>query len=160
MAVKMTNFYFLLFLLSVFCLVLNLSPSMNTFKERKPFFKHVSDKLKDCGSSDYVVLGGGLNCTENKVLDRKHTEQHLASQQALRQLVSPHGLVDVWRRAHASSRQFTWPHISENRISLARLDRFFHCLKHHFSIFKTCKISPVGFTHHALLLCCVFTQNI
>lgn len=86
-------------------------------------------------------------------------EPHPVSQCALRQLVSSHGLVGVWRRMHTSSRQFTWFHISDNRISLARLNHI-HCLQHYFNIFKTCRILPVGFTDHSLLLGSVFINKI
>ncbi|KAI3367340.1 hypothetical protein L3Q82_008155 [Scortum barcoo] len=80
-----------------------------------------------------VEAGGDFNCTENELLDRNHAEPHPASQHALRQLVYSHGLVDVWRRMHTSSRQYTWSHISDNKISLARLDRFY-CFKHQHTL--------------------------
>ena len=41
---------------------------------------------------------------------------------------------------------------------LARLYRFY-CFKH-FSVFKMCKILPVGFTDHSLVLCGVFIRDI
>ncbi|TWW54634.1 hypothetical protein D4764_0192100 [Takifugu flavidus] len=39
--------------------------------------------------------------------DRNHAEPHPASQHCLRQLAYSHGLVDVWRRMYADSRQYT-----------------------------------------------------
>lgn len=91
-------------------------------------------------------------------MDRNHAEPHPGSQQALKQLMSSHGLVDVWRRMHTGSRQFTWSHFTDGKISMARLDRIY-CFKHHFSIFKDCRILPVGFTDHSLVLCRVFIRN-
>uniref|UniRef100_A0A3Q3B436 Reverse transcriptase domain-containing protein n=1 Tax=Kryptolebias marmoratus TaxID=37003 RepID=A0A3Q3B436_KRYMA len=133
------------------------APTTNA--EKKRFLEKVGERLGDCGSEDYVFIGGDFNCTENKLLDRNHAEPHPAAQHVLRQLVSAHGLVDVWRRMHAGSRQYTWSHILENRISLARLDRFY-CFKHHFNVFKACQILPVAFTDHSLLLGSVFIRNI
>lgn len=49
------------------------------------------------------------------------------------------------------SRQYTWCRLSEDRISSARLNRF-HCFKHHFSVFRGCKIMPVGFMDNSLVL--------
>uniref|UniRef100_A0A3B5R4A8 Reverse transcriptase domain-containing protein n=1 Tax=Xiphophorus maculatus TaxID=8083 RepID=A0A3B5R4A8_XIPMA len=133
------------------------APIVNTEKRR--FFEKIGERLGDCGSEDYVFIGGDFNCTENDVLDRNHAEPHPAAQHVLRQLVSSHGLVDVWRRMHAGSRQYTWSHIKENRIILARLDRIY-CFKHLFNVFRTCQIVPVAFTDHSLLLGAVFIRNI
>ena len=131
----------------------------NVGAERKNFLEKIGERMGDCGSDDYVFLGGDFNCTENDLLDRNHKEPHQASQQTLRQLVSSHGLVDVWRRMHTGSRQYTWSHVKQGRISLARIDRFY-CFKHHFNVFKTCQILPVAFTDHSLLLGNVFITNI
>ncbi len=72
----------------------------NNGTERKHFFEKVNDILNSCGSGDYLFVGGDFNCTENEILDRNHAEPHPVSQHALRQLVSSHDLVDVWRRMH------------------------------------------------------------
>ena len=104
-------------------------------------------------------MGGDFNCTENETLDRNQAEPHPVSQHALRQLVSSWDLVDVWRRMHTGCRQYTWSHVRENRISFARLDRFY-VFKHRIGVVKMCKILPVGFTDHSLVLCDVFIRNI
>uniref|UniRef100_A0A674N027 exodeoxyribonuclease III n=1 Tax=Takifugu rubripes TaxID=31033 RepID=A0A674N027_TAKRU len=80
----------------------------NNGAERKLFLEKINDVLNNLSSSDLLILGGDFNCTEDHVLDRNHIEPHPVSQQVLRQLVRSHGLVDVWRRMHASHRQFTW----------------------------------------------------
>ena len=127
--------------------------------ERKSFLEQVNTRLNCCGSEDFLFLGGDFNCTEYEVLDRNHAEPHPASQHTLKQLVYSHGLVDVWRRMNSDCRQYTWSHLREDRISLARLDRFY-CFKHHFNVFKCCKIMPVGFTDHSLVLCQFILKNI
>uniref|UniRef100_A0A674MKT3 Reverse transcriptase domain-containing protein n=1 Tax=Takifugu rubripes TaxID=31033 RepID=A0A674MKT3_TAKRU len=125
--------------------------------ERKSFLEKVGTVLNGCGD-DFLFLGGDFNCTES-FLDRNHAEPHPASQHCLRQLAYSHGLVDVWRRMHADNRQYTWSRMSEGRISSARLDRFY-CFKHHFSVFSSCRIMPVGFTDHSLVLGEVAVKNI
>uniref|UniRef100_A0A3B5PV23 Reverse transcriptase domain-containing protein n=1 Tax=Xiphophorus maculatus TaxID=8083 RepID=A0A3B5PV23_XIPMA len=127
--------------------------------EKKCFYEKIGERLENCETEDYVFIGGDFNCTENEFLDRNHAEPHPAAQHVLKQLVSSHSLVDVWRRMHAGFRQYTWSHIKEGKISLARLDRFY-CFKHHFNVFKTCQIVPVPFTDHSLLLGSVFIRNI
>lgn len=72
--------------------------------ERKSFLERVKTRLDCCGSEVFLFLGGDFNCTECEYLDGNHAEPHPASQCALRQLVSSHGLVDVWRRMHTDCR--------------------------------------------------------
>ena len=131
----------------------------NNGAERRSFLELVNSKLNCCSSEDYLFLGGDFNCTEAEFLDRNHAEPHPASQHTLKRLVYSHGLVDVWRRMHADCRQYTWSHLKEDRISLARLDRFY-CFKHHFNVFRDCRIVPVGFTDHSLVFCDVHFKNV
>ena len=126
--------------------------------ERKLFLEKIADELNRCNSEDYLFLGGDFNCTENAALDRNHAEPHPASQHVLRQLVFSHGLVDVWRRMNADCRQYTWSHLREGRISLARLDRVY-VFKHNFNIFRMCKMIPTGFSDHSLLICHVLIRD-
>ena len=58
-----------------------------------------------------------------------------------------------------TNRQYTWVQHRENFFSMARLDRFY-CFKHHFSIFKGCRILPVGFTDHSMVSYNVFIANV
>lgn len=60
---------------------------------------------------------------------------------------------------NGDERQYTWAHTRGNLISLARLDRFY-CFKHHFNIFQKCRMVPVGFTDHSLVMCNVLITNI
>lgn len=104
-------------------------------------------------------LGGDFNCTQNDHLDRNHIEPHRESQRALNHLIETHDLVDIWRRLHDKKRQYTWAHVRDNVIYLARLDRFY-CFKHHFGVVKMCKMLPAGFTDHFLVLSDVFIVNV
>nr|BAC82605.1 pol-like protein [Tetraodon nigroviridis] len=127
--------------------------------ERKSFLEKVSARLNRCGPEDFLIMGGDFNCTECEFVDRNHAEPHPGSQHALKQLVHSHGLVDAWRRMHADCRQYTWSRLGEDRISMARLDRFY-VFKHHFNALKSCSITPAGFTDHSLVLCHVFIKNV
>ena len=119
----------------------------------------LNETLMDCSSNDFLFLGGDFNCTQNDHLDRNHPEPHMESQRLLNKLIETNDLVDVWRRLHDTKRQYTWAHVRENVISLARLDRFY-CFTHHFGVFKMCHMLPVGFTDHSLVLSDVFVASV
>lgn len=110
-------------------------------------------------SDRHLFLGGDFNCTADAVLDRNHPEPHPASSARLRRLVETHDLKDVWRGFNRKNRQYTWSHCKDNTLSLARLDRFY-CFRHHFSVFKNCRITPVGVSDHSLVQCTFFIQNV
>lgn len=68
-------------------------------------------------------------------------------------------LCDVWRNFHCNERQYTWAHVKENSISLARLD-LFYCFKYQKQCFKSCFICPVGFSDHSMVVACVFINSV
>ncbi len=106
-----------------------------------------------------MFIGGDFNCTANYTMDRNHKEPHLASQHAIRKLITEHDLCDIWRTLYMEQRQYTWAQTRDNCISMARLDRFY-CFKYHSSVIKTCAILPSGFSDHSLIICSVFISNI
>lgn len=122
--------------------------------ERVLFFDKVDAVLKDLNPDDMLFIGGDFNCTANSKLDRNHIEPHAASQKILIQLIETHDLCDIWRNMNQDVRQYTWAHSTENYISLARLDRIYS-VQHQRNLFKFCKIIPVGFSDHSLVLCSV-----
>ena len=132
------------------------APVLST--ERMNFLNVLCDVVRDC-ADDYLFLGGDFNCTEDFKLDRNHLEPHPASSARLRRLIEAHELKDVWRGFNSRNKQYTWTHCRDNSLSLARLDRFY-CFKHHFSIFKSCHIVPVGVSDHSLVQCCFYIQNV
>lgn len=107
----------------------------------------------------FLFVGGDFNCTEDANLDRNHLEPHPASSVRLKRLIESHELEDVWRDFNRNDRQYTWSHYKDNLLSLAGLDRFY-CYKHHFGIFKTCWIFPVGLSDHCLLQCSFCIQKV
>lgn len=80
--------------------------------------------LQDVAVDEYLILGGDFNCTESN-LDRNHMEPHLPSRQRLVQIKKTHELIDIWRQLDGEQRQYTWSHVRDNMISLARLDTFY-----------------------------------
>lgn len=66
----------------------------------------------------------------------------------------------MWRGFNTTIRQYTWAHCQDNSLSLARLDRLYS-FKHHLSIFKNCRIIPVGVSDNSLVKCELFLiQNV
>ncbi|XDV54613.1 hypothetical protein PO909_022862 [Leuciscus waleckii] len=122
--------------------------------ERVIFFDKVDAVLKDLNPEDMLFLGGDFNCTANDKLDKNHIEPHAASQKALIQLIEIHDLCDVWRNMNQDVRQYTWAHSTEHTLSLTRRDRIYS-VQHQSNLFKFCKIIPVGFSDHSLVLCSV-----
>jgi len=66
-----------------------------------------------------------------------------------------HELCDVWRRLNGMQKQYTWTHVRDRIISMARLDRFY-IFKHHYNIIRNCHIVPVSFSDHCMVKCSVF----
>lgn len=113
----------------------------NAGRDRVQFLADLSAVLSQCGSEEFLFLGGDFNCTENDKTDRNHLEPHAASQRAIKQLIETQSLVDVWREMNEKKRQYTWVHSAENISTMARLDCFYS-VKHHLffrNVFKTRK---------------------
>lgn len=85
---------------------------------------------------DACFLGGDFNCTANAAFDRNHPEPHGASKRCLVKLIEANDLCDVWRLFHTTQSLYTWAHVRDNSLSLARLDRF-HCFKHRGNVLKS-----------------------
>lgn len=113
--------------------------------------------MKDLNPEELLFIGGDFNCTVNDKLDRNHIEPHIASQKSLVQLIETHDLCDIWRNMNQDVRQYTWTHSTEHSISLARLDRIYS-VQYQRNLFKFCKIIPVGFSDHSLVLCSVLIK--
>jgi len=126
--------------------------------ERMLFLETLCESLKECNLENVLVVGGDFNCTSND-LDRNHIEPHMASRGKLQNIIQTCQICDVWRIFHSNERQYTWAHVKENCISLARLDSFF-CFNHQKQCFKACDICPVGFSDHSMVVACVFINSI
>ncbi len=96
-------------------------------------------------------MGGDFNCVE-KNIDRNHVEPHMASRRKLIQMIETNELCDVWRNFNYRVKQYTWTHVCDNLLSMARLDRFY-VFKYHCSFFINSSIVPVGFSDHSLVVC-------
>lgn len=119
--------------------------------ERVIFFKKLEEELNKIGQDKAVVLAGDFNCTVNFSLDRNGKEPHLGSAGALEKLLKKHVLQDVWRDKHPTDRQYTWVRSVENRLSAARLDRFYLQKSFCNRVVKA-SILPCGFLITTLLV--------
>lgn len=120
-------------------------------KERVLFLKVLEDTLLKCEAEEYLFLGGDFNCTENDKEDRNHVEPHTLSAREMRRITGKCELKDLWKTLNINKRQYTWVKARGDKLSLARLDRFY-CFKHHFSTVKSCFITPTGLSDHCVLI--------
>lgn len=60
---------------------------------------------------------------------------------------------------YKTQRQYTWTHVKDNSLSLARLDRFY-CFKHQNNVLKGCSIHPVGISDHSLVQVSIFIKDV
>ena len=103
------------------------------------FLETLSNTIEKCNTEDNLFLAGDFNCTVSD-LDRNHK----TSRTFYKCLIVMHELCDIWRSQHGGTRQYTWAHVRENTISLARLHRFY-CFEHQSQVCKSSVITPVGF---------------
>ncbi len=83
----------------------------------------------------------------------------MLSRKRLIQFIKTHELSDIWRIFHGNSRQYTWTHIRDKVVSLARLDRLY-CFKHQTNVFRSCCITPVSFSDHCIAQCSLFLSSV
>lgn len=126
--------------------------------ERMEFLETLTNVLQNCDPEHYLLLAGDFNCTA-KDIDRNHLEPHTASRKALTRLIEMSDLVDVWRELNGLNRQYTWTHIKDNLLSMARLDQIY-CFKHQLQVMKSCCINPVAFSDHAMVTVTVFINGL
>ena len=126
--------------------------------ERVCFLETLSNTIEKCNKEDYLFIAGDFNCTVSD-LDRNHQEPHIASRTFLKRLIVTNELCDIWRSQHEGTRQYTWAHVRENIISMARLDRFY-VFEHQSQVCKSSVITPVGFSDHCLITEVVFINDV
>jgi len=118
---------------------------------RMLFLDQLNTVIEQCDNEVFLVVGGDFNCVERNI-DRNHVEPHMASRRKLIEMIEENELGDVWRNFNRDVKQYTWTHVCENVLSMARLDRFY-VFKHHLSFFVNSSILPVGFSDHSLVVC-------
>ena len=99
---------------------------------------------------EQIIMGGDFNCTLDFTLDRTHEEPHPQSSLHLKNITTHLDRLDTWRVKHPCARQYSWVRVSNNRVSVARLDRVY--ISRGLSSRLACSnICPVGFTDHHLV---------
>jgi len=127
-------------------------------QERLHFLDILSESLKKCLSEGCVVIGGDWNCTINFTIYRITEEPHIQSSSALSKLIQDFQLFDMWRIKHPNDRQYTWIKAFNNRVSAARLDRFYVSKAFNSRVIECC-ICPVGFSDHPLIIVTMNMSN-
>lgn len=127
-------------------LFLNVYASNKGSERVKTFYK-IKDAVTQHGNNHIVVMGGDWNCTEDFTVDRNTEEPHTQSSDALTNIIKICGLVDPWREKNQGIKQYTWIKTTEERISAARLDRFY-VTKTYRNKILTSVIHPSGFSDH------------
>ena len=88
------------------------------------FFDQISDSIEQVGN-DFVITAGDWNCVLNMKLDARNylsSVNRPRTRKKILDLMSKHGLVDVWREYYPQSRAYTWRKF--NSTKQGRLDYF------------------------------------
>jgi len=118
--------------------------------KRNEYFSILDDCLSQIDFSGLVCLAGDFNCTLEPALDRNGSEPHPESAKGFATILAKYNLVDGWRLQHPKVKQYSWCQASNNRVSFARLDRFYVNNDFRNFILSTA-ISPSGFSDHHLV---------
>ncbi len=92
--------------------------------ERSLLFKKFENLFKE-ENEDVFIVGGDWNCTLDFTLDRNGEEPNAQSATSLVGVIKKFNLSDVWREHNPFIKQYTWVKVCNERISAARLDRFY-----------------------------------
>ena len=111
------------------------------------FYESLSSVLDDI-NGDIVILGGDFNLVMNQMLDTKNyqTEHNTRARTAVKDVISRHGLTDIWRHFNPAKRGYTWT--KQTPFKQSRLDMFF--IDEHLTHFvRSCRIMPGYRTDHS-----------
>jgi len=123
----------------------------NNGSERIDFFMKMTRLIKTIDSNVCIVVGGDWNCTTDFTIDRNGEEPHTQSSRMLVNVLHEFELLDVWRMINKRSRQYTWLKVNDNRVSGARLDRFYLGKVWNNRV-TNASILPNGFSDHHMVI--------
>ena len=128
-----------------FCIINVYAP--NDIKERKVFFNNLDRHLT---GRKHFILTGDFNCVENLQLDKVGGDPQSGNKGAdvLKNLCSTFNLVDVFRKKHPQSKEYTYVSTCNNVRS--RLDRFY-ISSSLFSMVEMIINSPNPYSDHAMV---------
>ncbi|XDV49743.1 hypothetical protein PO909_018933 [Leuciscus waleckii] len=115
------------------------------------FFMKMTRLIKKIDSNVCIVVGGDWNCTTDFTIDRNGEEPHSQSSMMLTKVLNEFELIDVWRMINKRVRQYTWLKVNDNRVSGARLDRFYLGKVWNNRVMNT-SILPNGFSDHHMVI--------
>ncbi len=111
-------------------------------------------------NDDFLIIGGDWNCNLDFTCDGNGEEPHFMSTVSLKEIIIQYGLVDIWREKNKEIKQYTWIKMTDNRVSAARLDRFY-VKKTMCSRIEETRISPSPISdHHLISLKMLLTQTV
>lgn len=134
---------------SVFILINVYAP--NNGPERVKYFLKLRNAIQKIDDNVCTIIGGDWNCTIDFIVDRNGEEPHHESSVVLSKILKEFELIDIWRRRNIGIKQYTWLKASNNRVSGARLDRFYLGKEWNNKITDV-SILPAGFSDHHLIL--------
>lgn len=123
----------------------------NNGPERLEFFMGLRNVIEKYDDNACLILEGDWNCTIDFVVDRSGEEPHNKSSDALKKVINEFQLTDVWRMRNEGVKQYTWLRVVDNRISGARLDRFYLRKTWNNKVMDTF-IRPNGFSDHHMVI--------
>lgn len=90
------------------------------------FFKGIVDMLRQTDTREWII-GGDFNLVLNPQLDRKSQRTPVvstSSEEAVREMMREHDLVDIFRTLHPNLERYTWHGRAKRQGSASRLDFF------------------------------------
>lgn len=108
---------------SVFVLINVYAPSNGP--ERVSYFLKLRNAIQKIDDNVCTIIGGDWNCTIDFIVDRIGEELHHESSVVLSKILKEFELIYIRRRRNTGIKQYTWLKASNNRVSGARLDRFY-----------------------------------
>ncbi len=124
------------------------APSNST--ERQRFYARLGPYMRQMDLHRCIIMAGDFNCTLQPNLDRNGAEPHPGPAKLLAEIIRDFKLQDLWRQQNPTTHQFTWSKITNNQVSLARLDRIY-INSSFFNLSPTTGILPSGFSDHHLI---------
>lgn len=93
-----------------------------------------------------TVIGGDFNCTLSPAFDKSQTGPTLQMSKAIKYYCREQGLVDIWRKLHPSTRDYTF--FSNRHKAYSRIDFFLVSLDLIGQV-KDCKINSITISDHS-----------
>ena len=110
------------------------------------FYNAINDLLQQYPNEN-IIIGGDFNFVIDLAQDSNYeNDNNMYAKRAFLEVTKKHGLIDVWRKMHPHSKEYTWT--KQNPLKYGRLDMFF-ASEHLQGHFKEAKIGAGYRTDHS-----------